>query len=139
MLVEVWEYNNLNHINDEIKKGNILHLGVNGISTQGFYIDRKTAYKYNLVTIDDMKNSNIAKLFDNKLISCISGWTCHAINYVKLKEYGLDSLYENYDPGSAGNLDYEIKSSFINNKPIFTYYWEPTSLLGNPCLPILLN
>ena len=137
LLVEVWEYNNLNQINDEIKKGTILHLGINGISTQGFYIDRKTAYKYNLVTIDDMKNSNIAQLFDNKLISCISGWTCHAINYVKLKEYGLDSLYENYDPGSGGNLDYEIKSSFINNKPIFTYYWEPTSLLGNPSIDLI--
>ena len=47
LVVEVWEYNQLNQINDEIGKGNILHLGINNISSQKFYIDRKTAYKYN--------------------------------------------------------------------------------------------
>ena len=137
LVVEVWEYNQLNQINDEIGKGNILHLGINNISSQKFYIDRKTAYKYNLETIDDMRNSNIAKLFDNKLISCIGGWTCNTINFVKLKEYGLDSLYENYDPGSGGALDSKILSSFKNNKPIFTYYWEPTSLLGDPSVDLI--
>ena len=137
LVVEVWEHNQLNQINDEIGKGNILHLGIINIASQKFYIDRKTAYKYNLETIDDMRNSNIAKLFDNKLISCISGWTCNTINFVKLKEYGLDLLYENYDPGSGGALDSKILSSFKNNKPIFTYYWEPTSLLGDPSVDLI--
>ncbi len=77
-----------------------------------------------------MRDSNIARLFNNRLVSCISGWTCHTINFVKLKGYGLDSYYDNYDPGSGGRLDSEIQKAFRKSKPIFTYYWEPTGLLG---------
>ena len=47
-----------------------------------------------------------------------------------MKEYGLDEMYTNFDPGSGGALDAAISSAFTKNKPIFTYYWTPTPLMG---------
>jgi len=129
IITEVWRDNLVSLINQN--KNKIVELGINTPhARQGFYIDRATANKYNLRSIDDMRDSNIARLFNNRLVSCISGWTCHTINFVKLKGYGLDSYYDNYDPGSGGRLDSEIQKAFRKGKPIFTYYWEPTGLLG---------
>jgi ABC-type proline/glycine betaine transport system substrate-binding protein len=51
-------------IEDNLAKGNIIELGVNTpSSTQGFYVDKPTADKYNLKSVDDMKKPEIAKLF----------------------------------------------------------------------------
>ena len=108
-----------------------MNLGLNTpSSTQGFYVDRATAQKYNLKHVDDLRRPEIAKLFNNRLVSCISGWTCYTINLVKLKVYDLDRYYENYDPGSGGALDATIIKAFKKNKPILTYYWTPTGLMG---------
>ena len=47
-------------------------------------------------------------------------------------EYGLGDLYNMYDPGTAQGLDKIIIDAFANNKPIITYYYTPTSLMGKP-------
>jgi glycine betaine/proline transport system substrate-binding protein len=84
-----------------------------------------------------MKKPGVWELFKDpenpskgRMTSCISGWTCYTINFVKLKEYGLDELYTNFDPGSGGALDAAISGAFTKGKPIFSYYWTPTSLMG---------
>jgi glycine betaine/proline transport system substrate-binding protein len=64
------------------------------------------------------------------MTSCISGWTCYTVNLVKQIEYGLDKYYTNFDPGSGGALDAAIAGAFAKKKPIFTYYWAPTGLMG---------
>ena len=66
------------------------------------------------------------------MTSCISGWTCYTINYVKQRVYGLDEFYTNYDPGSGGALDAAIAGGFAKGQPVFSYYWTPTSLMGKP-------
>ena len=84
-----------------------------------------------------MKDPKIAELFKDpedpskgRMTSCISGWTCYTVNLVKQKEYGLDKYYTNFDPGSGGALDAAIAGAFAKKKPIFTYYWAPTGLMG---------
>ena len=79
----------------------------------------------------------IAKLFADpeapgkgRMTSCISGWTCYTINLVKHKVYGLDKFYTNFDPGSGGALDAAIAGGFKKGKPVFSYYWTPTGLMG---------
>ncbi len=106
-------------------------------SQQAFYVDKATADKYNLKSVDDMKDPKIAALFKDpedpskgRMTSCISGWTCYTVNLVKQKEYGLDKYYTNFDPGSGGALDAAIAGAFAKKKPIFTYYWAPTGLMG---------
>ena len=64
------------------------------------------------------------------MTSCISGWTCYTINLVKHKVYGLDEFYTNFDPGSGGALDAAIAGAFKKGKPVFSYYWTPTGLMG---------
>ena len=123
---------------EAVNAGKIVELGVNTpSSTQGFYVDKATSDKYNLKTVDDMKKPEIAKLFADpeapgkgRMTSCISGWTCYTINLVKHKVYGLEEFYTNFDPGSGGALDAAIAGGFKKGKPVFSYYWTPTGLMG---------
>ena len=138
IITEVWRDNLVQLIEDNVAKGTIVELGVNTpSSTQGFYVDKPTADKYGLKHVDDMKSEKIAKLFADpeapgkgRMTSCISGWTCYTINLVKHKVYGLDKYYTNFDPGSGGALDAAIAGAFKKGKPVFSYYWTPTGLMG---------
>ncbi len=138
IITEVWRDNIVQMHEEAVTKGQIVELGVNTpSSTQGFYVDKATSDKYNLKTVEDMMKPEIAKLFADpeapgkgRMTSCISGWTCYTINMVKHKVYGLDKFYTNFDPGSGGALDAAIAGGFKKGKPVFTYYWTPTGLMG---------
>jgi len=138
IVTEVWRDNLVQLIEDNLAKGNIIELGINTPeSGQGFYVDKPTSDKYGLKHVNDMKSAEIAALFSDpespgkgRMTSCISGWTCYTINLVKHKVYGLDKFYTNFDPGSGGALDAAIAGGFKKGKPVFSYYWEPTGLMG---------
>ena len=138
IITEVWRDNIVQMHEEAVSKGQIIELGVNTpSSTQGFYVDKATSDKYGLKSVEDMKKPEIAKLFADpeapgkgRMTSCISGWTCYTINLVKHKVYGLDEFYTNFDPGSGGALDAAIAGAFKKGKPVFSYYWTPTGLMG---------
>ena len=138
IITEVWRDNIVQMHEEAVAAGKIIELGINTpSSTQGFYVDKPTADKYGLKSVDDMKKPEIAKLFADpeapgkgRMTSCISGWTCYTINLVKHKVYGLDEYYTNFDPGSGGALDAAIAGAFKKGKPVFSYYWTPTGLMG---------
>ena len=138
VITEVWYDNIIANYEPHVEAGTIMNIGVNTPdSQQAFYVDKTTADKYNLKSVDDMKDPKIAALFKDpedpskgRMTSCISGWTCYTVNLVKQKEYGLDEFYTNFDPGSGGALDAAIAGAFAKKKPIFTYYWAPTGLMG---------
>jgi len=138
VVMEIWTGNIQEQVDKAIKQGKVRLVGVNTPqSGQGFYVDATTSKKYHLKSVQDMLKPEIAMLFKDplepskgRMTSCISGWTCYTVNQVKHHSYGLDQYYTNYDPGSAGALDAAIKGAFKKKKPIFTYYWEPTALMG---------
>ncbi|MDC6465708.1 glycine betaine ABC transporter substrate-binding protein [Pelagibacteraceae bacterium] len=138
VITEVWYDNIIANYEPHVAAGTIMNIGVNTPdSQQAFYVDKTTADKYNLKSVEDMKDPKIAALFKDpedpskgRMTSCISGWTCYTVNLVKQKEYGLDKFYTNFDPGSGGALDAAIAGAFAKKKPIFTYYWAPTGLMG---------
>ena len=138
VITEVWYDNIIANYEPHEKAGTIMNIGVNTPdSQQAFYVDKATADKYNLKSVEDMKDPKIAALFKDpedpskgRMTSCISGWTCYTVNYVKQREYDLDKYYTNFDPGSGGALDAEIAGAFAKKQPIFTYYWAPTGLMG---------
>ena len=140
IIFEHWADNNVALIDPELSSGNLVDLGINTpASEQAFFIDRETAETYGITSINDLKKSKIWELFKDpedpskgRIISCIFGWTCYTINYVKIMEYGLGDLYNMYDPGTASGLDKIIIDAFANGKPIITYYYTPTSLMGKP-------
>jgi glycine betaine/proline transport system substrate-binding protein len=138
VITEVWYDNIIGNYKPHEEAGTIMNIGINTPdSQQAFYVDKATADKYNLKSVDDMKDPKIAALFKDpedpskgRMTSCISGWTCYTVNLVKQKEYGLDKYYTNFDPGSGGALDAAIAGAFAKKQPIFTYYWAPTGLMG---------
>ena len=138
VITEVWYDNIIANYEPHVEAGTIMNIGVNTPdSQQAFYVDKATADKYNLKSVDDMKDPKIAALFKDpedpskgRMTSCISGWTCYTVNMVKHIEYGLDKYYTNFDPGSGGALDAAIAGAFAKKQPIFTYYWAPTGLMG---------
>ena len=138
VITEVWYDNIIANYEPHVEAGTIMNIGVNTPdSQQAFYVDKATADKYNLKSVEDMKKPEIAKLFADpedpskgRMTSCISGWTCYTVNLVKQIEYGLDKYYTNFDPGSGGALDAAIAGAFAKKQPIFTYYWAPTGLMG---------
>ena len=140
IIFEHWTDNNVALIDPELNSGNLVNLGVNTpASEQGFFIDRATSETYGISSVQDLKKSKIWELFKDpedpskgRIISCLYGWTCYTINYVKIMEYGLGDLYNMYDPGTASRLDKIILDAFANGKPIITYYYTPTSLMGKP-------
>ena len=138
IVTELW-YDNIIANYDPVEEAGIIrNLGINTPdSQQAFYVDKTTADKYNLRTVMDMLDPEIAALFKDpenpamgRMTSCISGWTCYTVNLVKQRVYGLDNYYTNFDPGSGGALDAAIAGAFAKNRPIFTYYWAPTGLMG---------
>ena len=138
VVTELW-YDNIVTQYDAVEAAGVIrNIGINTPdSQQAFYVDRTTADKYNIKSVLDMNNPEIAALFSDpenpdmgRMVSCIGGWTCYTINHVKQRVYGLDKFYTNFDPGSSGALAAEIAGAFAKDRPIFTYYWAPTALMG---------
>ena len=138
VITELWEDNLVALLAPHFADGSILHMGTNTpASEQAFWVDRATAEAHGLKSVEDMKKPGVWELFKDpenpdkgRMTSCISGWTCYTINLVKHKVYGLDEFYTNFDPGSGGALDAAIAGAFKKKKPVFSYYWTPTGLMG---------
>jgi len=102
---------------------------------QGYLIDKKTAQKYNIKYINDLKKPEIAKLFDSNsdgkadLAGCNAGWGCEAVIEHQLDAYGLrDTVTHNQGEYSAIISDTIAK--FKNKKPILYYTWTPYWVSG---------
>ena len=138
IIFEHWTDNNVALIDPELSSGNLIDLGINTpASEQGFFIDKETSETYGITNIVDLKKPDIWKLFKDpedpskgRIISCLYGWTCYTINFVKIMEYGLSDLFNLFDPGTATGLDKAITIAFEKKQPIISYYYTPTSLMG---------
>ncbi len=102
---------------------------------QGYLIDKKTADKYSIKYINDLKKPEIAKLFDSNgdgkadLAGCNAGWGCEAAIEYQLDAYGLrDTITHNQGEYSAIISDTIAK--FKNGKPILYYTWTPYWVSG---------
>ena len=47
-----------------------------------------------------------------------------------LKDYGLESTFINFRPGTGAALDAAVLSSYKRGEPVLFYYWSPTPLMG---------
>ncbi|MFK8328670.1 glycine betaine ABC transporter substrate-binding protein [Pseudomonas sp. BJa5] len=65
-----------------------------------------------------------------RFYNCPAGWICEVDNTEMLKEYGLESTYTNFRPGTGAALDAGVLSSYKRGKPVLFYYWSPTPLMG---------
>ncbi len=99
-------------------------------AVQGYLIDKKTADKYKITNIAQLKDPEIAKLFDANgngkadLSGCNPGWGCEgAINY-QLKAYGLEGTVE-HNQGNYAAIIADTISRYKEGKPVLYYTWTP--------------
>ena len=91
IVTELWYDNIVGNYDPVEEAGIIRNIGINTPdSQQAFYVDKATADKYNLKTVLDMLNPEVAALFTDpedpskgSMTRCISGWTSYTVYYVK--------------------------------------------------------
>ncbi len=99
-------------------------------AVQGYQIDKNTADKYNITNLEQLKDPNIAKLFDSdgngkaNLTGCNPGWGCELVIEHHLDTYGLRDTVE-HDQGNYDTLLAATIARQRQGKPIFYYVYTP--------------
>lgn len=102
---------------------------------QGYLIDKKTAEKYNIRYINDLKKPEIAKLFDNdgdgkaNLAGCTPGWGCEAVIEHQLDAFQLRDTIE-HDQGQYAAIISQTIGQFERDEPVLYYTWTPYWVSG---------
>ncbi|MGD1714008.1 glycine betaine/L-proline ABC transporter substrate-binding protein ProX [Dapis sp. BLCC M172] len=97
---------------------------------QGYQIDKKTADKYNITNIEQLKNPEIAKLFDSDkdgkadLVGCNPGWGCELAIDHQLKAYQLEDTVE-HNRGQYTILLADAITRYKQGQPIIYYVYYP--------------
>lgn len=99
-------------------------------AAQGYLIDKKTADKYHIHDISQLKDPNIAKLFDADgdgkadLAGCNPGWVCGSVISTQIEAYGLsNTLVQNQ--GNYSAIIADTLTRFKAGKPVLYYTWTP--------------
>lgn len=99
-------------------------------SAQGYLIDKKTADKYKISALSDLKKPTIAKLFDFNndhkadFIGCQKDWGCNAIIEHQLNAYDLRNTVEHHQ-GTYSESIKVLLERFNSGQSIFYYTWTP--------------
>ncbi|MCT7656019.1 glycine betaine/L-proline ABC transporter substrate-binding protein ProX [Oceanimonas sp. NS1] len=102
---------------------------------QGYLIDKKTADAYNIRSLADLKNPDIAKLFDANgdgkadLTGCNPGWGCELVINHHMEAYGLEE-YVNNNQGSYFALMADTIARYQAGQPILYFTWVPQWIAG---------
>ncbi|MDJ0817565.1 MAG: glycine betaine/L-proline ABC transporter substrate-binding protein ProX [Desulfobacterales bacterium] len=99
-------------------------------AVQGYLVDKKTADKHNIETINQFTDPKIAKLFDvdgdgkADLTGCNPGWGCERIIEHHLDAYGLQGTVR-HNQGSYFALIADTISRYKAGNSILYYTWSP--------------
>jgi glycine betaine/proline transport system substrate-binding protein len=97
---------------------------------QGYLIDKKTADRYNIRNIKQLKDPKIAKLFDTQgdgkaqLAGSEPGWAVERVIEHHLDVYGLRATVK-HNEGSYAALIADVIARFKQGKPILYYTYTP--------------
>lgn len=104
-------------------------------AAQGYLIDKKTAEKYNITNIEQLKDPKIAKLFDANddgkadLTGCTPGWGCEGVIEHQMDAFGLrDTVTHNQ--GNYAAIIADTISRYKKGDSIFYYTWTPYWVSG---------
>lgn len=104
-------------------------------AAQGYLIDKKTADKYNITNIEQLKDPKIAKLFDADgdgkadLTGCNPGWGCEAVIEHQLPAYGLSETVE-HNQGNYAAIIADTIERYKKGESILYYTWTPYWVSG---------
>jgi glycine betaine/proline transport system substrate-binding protein len=103
------------------------------LASDGFYVPKAFAEKHKITSVDDLKNPEIAKLFDingdgrGDYWPGAPGWGVTDIYQVKARSYGLTQFYDAFIVPDA-LLKAQLKKAVENNTGLLFYYWTPEAL-----------
>lgn len=117
---EVWMPNQQNLHDTFVKEKGTVAMNPNGVEAfQGMCVDKGTADKHGITSIEDLTNPDIAALFDSngdgqgELWIGAPGWASTNVEKIRAKSYGYDQtmeLTEIDETVAYANLDYAIKA-----------------------------
>lgn len=101
-------------------------------AARGYLIDKKTAEQYHITSIDQLKDPQIAKLFDTNndgkadLTGCTPGWGCEAVINHQIDAYGLSNTVT-HNRGNYAAMMADTITRYKEGKPVLYYartpYW----------------
>lgn len=101
-----------------------------GNAAQGYLIDKKTADAHKITNVEQLKQPEIAKLFDADgdgkadLTGCNPGWGCEAMIEHHLDAYGLRPTVT-HQQGTYSALIADTITRYKAGQPILYYTWTP--------------
>jgi glycine betaine/proline transport system substrate-binding protein len=104
-------------------------------AAQGYLMDKKTADKYKITNIGQLKDPKIAKLFDSTgdgkadLVGCNPGWGCEVVIEHQLTEFKLRNTVS-HAQGTYSALMADIITRFKAGQPVLYYTWTPYWVSG---------
>jgi glycine betaine/proline transport system substrate-binding protein len=99
-------------------------------AVQGYLIDKKTADKYGIKTINQLTDPKLAKLFDSdgdgkaELTGCNPGWGCERVIEHHMKAYDLAKTVT-HNQGSYFALIANTIAKYRSGQPVLYYTWSP--------------
>lgn len=102
---------------------------------QGYLIDKRTADEYGITSLEDLRDPQIAQLFDANgngkadLTGCNPGWGCELVIDYHLVAYGLEETVS-HNRGSYFALMADTIARFEQGESILYYTWMPQWIAG---------
>lgn len=99
-------------------------------TVQGYQVDKKTAAEHNITNLEQLKDPEVAKLFDSdgngkaNLAGCPPGWGCELVIEHHLDAYGLRDTVE-HDQGEYGLLIANTIARYRQGESVLFYTWLP--------------
>ena len=106
-----------------------------GGALQGYLVDKATAEKLGIKTLEDFKKPEVRKAFDSdgdgkaEMVACPPGWGCELVIEHQLDAYNLrgdiDPIKASYSASMA-----DAMGRYKDGKPILFYTWTPNWTVG---------
>lgn len=99
-------------------------------AAQGYLIDKKTADKYHITDISQLKDPKLAKLFDANgdgkadLAGCNPGWVCGQVISAQITAYGLNNTVQQ-NQGNYSAIIADTLTRYKTGKPVLYFTWTP--------------
>ncbi|WP_416260798.1 glycine betaine/L-proline ABC transporter substrate-binding protein ProX [Gibbsiella quercinecans] len=99
-------------------------------AAQGYLIDKKTADRYKIHDISQLKDPKLAKLFDADgdgkadLAGCEPGWVCGNVIDTHIHAYGLSQTVTQ-NQGNYSAIIADTLTRFKQGKPVLYFTWTP--------------
>jgi glycine betaine/proline transport system substrate-binding protein len=106
-----------------------------GGALQGYLIDKRTAEEHGITNLEDLKDPEIARLFDSDgdgkadMVACPPGWGCELVIEHHMDAYELRDHVNTIQAAYAASMA-DALARYQQGEPIFFYTWTPNWTVG---------